>query len=189
MPNRRQVVTQIGAALGAAALIAPAVIAQEVFQLPADWVPMDIAVNPGLTTGAIYVDTANTWLYLTLADGAARRYKIAVGAAGRNFSGQAHVARKAEWPRWTPTASMIRAEPDVYRQFAGGLPGGHEWNPLGARALYLYQGNRDTLYRIHGTPQPWTMGRSFSSGCIRMVNEHAIDLYDRVPVGTPVLVY
>ena len=106
-----------------------------------------------------------------------------MGAAGRTFTGQAHVGRKAEWPSWMPTADMIRAEPAVYGPFRGGLPGGHAMNPLGARALYLYQGGRDTMFRIHGTPQPWTMGQSFSSGCIRLVNEHAVDLYDRVEVG------
>jgi lipoprotein-anchoring transpeptidase ErfK/SrfK len=83
---------------------------------------------------------------------------------------------------------MIRAEPAIYAQYAGGLPGGHEMNPMGARALYLYQGNRDTLYRIHGTPQPWTIGQSFGSGCIRMLNDHALDLYNRVPVGAEVLI-
>ncbi len=118
----------------------------------------------------------------------ARRYKIAVGAAGRNFQGRTPVGRKAEWPAWTPTASMIALEPEVYGPFAGGLPGGHPYNPLGARALYLYQGRRDTLYRIHGTPQPWSIGQSFSSGCIRLVNEHAIDLYDRVELGAAVTV-
>ncbi|NAZ37532.1 L,D-transpeptidase [Rubellimicrobium sp. CFH 75288] len=176
-------------ALAAAAttLAAPA-LAQEVFRFPAEWLPTDVAIAPGLPAGAIHVDIAGTWLYLTLADGVARRYKIAVGAAGRNFQGTARVGRKAEWPSWTPTASMIRMEPEVYGPFRGGLPGGHPYNPLGARALYLYQGSRDTMYRIHGTPQPWTIGQSFSSGCIRMHNDHAIDLYDRVPVGTPVFV-
>jgi lipoprotein-anchoring transpeptidase ErfK/SrfK len=187
MQNRRKMMlTAIAAA--AASLAAPAVLAENVFRLPREWLPTDVAINPGLTPGVIHVHTATTWLFLTLGDGVARRYKIAVGAAGQNFSGQARVARKAEWPSWTPTANMIRTEPEVYAQFAGGLPGGHEWNPLGARALYLYQGNQDTLYRIHGTPQPWTMGQSFSSGCIRLINEHAIDLYDRVPVGTQVVV-
>ena len=175
-------------ATAAATLAAPAVFAAEEFRLPVEWLPTDVAINPGLSPGVIHVHTGSTFLFLTLASGVARRYKIAVGASGRNFSGQARVARKAEWPTWTPTASMIAAEPEVYTQFRNGLPGGHEWNPMGARALYLYQGNRDTLYRIHGTPQPWTIGRSFSSGCIRLINEHAIDLYDRVPVGTQVLV-
>ena len=81
---------------------------------------------------------------------------------------------------------MIEIEPEVYGPYAGGLPGGHARNPLGARALYLYQGGRDTFFRIHGTPQPWTMGQAFSSGCVRLINEHVIDLYDRVPLGTPV---
>jgi lipoprotein-anchoring transpeptidase ErfK/SrfK len=171
-----------------ATLAAPAIMAEEVFRLPREWLPTDVAINPGLRSGVIHVHTGSTFLFLTLGNGVARRYKIAVGAAGRNFTGQARVARKAEWPTWTPTANMIAQEPEVYRQFAGGLPGGHEWNPMGARALYLYQGNQDTLYRIHGTPQPWTIGRSFSSGCIRLINDHAIDLYDRVPVGTDVLV-
>ena len=182
-------VTRRAAILGglAASLAAPA-LGQEVFRFPGEWLPADIAVRPGVAPGFIQVDTANLWLYLSVADGVARRYKIAVGAAGRNFSGRARVGRKAEWPSWTPTANMIRAEPDLYGPFRNGLPGGHEMNPMGARALYLYQGSRDTMYRIHGTPQPWTIGQSFGSGCIRMLNDHAIDLYDRVPVGTEVLV-
>jgi lipoprotein-anchoring transpeptidase ErfK/SrfK len=169
-----------------APLAAPAV-AQQVVRIPRDWLPTDVEIAPGLAPGVIHVDVAGTWLYLTLADGLARRYKTAVGAVGRTFTGQAQVGRKAEWPSWTPTAAMIRMEPAVYGPVAGGLPGGHELNPLGARALYLYQGGRDTMFRIHGTPQPWTMGQSFSSGCIRLINDHAIDLYDRVAVGTQVV--
>ena len=179
------------AVLAAGVVLGPrALAAQEarVVEIPVEWLPTDIAVNPGLEPGVIHVDTAGTWLYLTLTDGLARRYKTAVGAAGRNFTGEARVGRKAEWPSWTPTANMIRIEPEVYGPVAGGLPGGDPRNPLGARALYLYQGDRDTMYRLHGTPQPWTIGRSFSSGCVRMINEHAIDLYDRVPVGTRVIV-
>jgi lipoprotein-anchoring transpeptidase ErfK/SrfK len=186
MTTRRRFI--VAAAAAAATLAAPAV-AQQVVRIPRDWLPTDVTVNPGLTPGAIYVDTGNLWLYYSLGEGQARRYKIAVGAAGRNFRGEARVGRKAEWPAWTPTASMIRAEPEIYAQFRGGLPGGHAWNPMGARALYLYQGSRDTLYRIHGTPQPWTIGQSFGSGCIRLINDHVIDLYDRVAVGTPVVVY
>lgn len=159
-----------------------------VWRMPREFRPRDVQLEVALEPGVIHVDTANTWLYLTLPEGRARRYKIAVGAAGRNFRGQAIIRRKAEWPSWTPTANMIRLEPSVYGPYRSGLPGGHERNPLGARALYLYQGSRDTLYRIHGTPQPWTMGQSFSSGCIRLINEHAIELYDRVPLGTRVVV-
>lgn len=172
----------------AASVLATPALAQTVVRIPRDWLPTEVGVQPELAGGVIHVDTQNTWLYYTLGQGRAMRYKIAVGAAGRNFRGEARVARKAEWPSWTPTANMIRLEPHIYGPYRGGLPGGHERNPLGARALYLYQGNRDTLYRIHGTPQPWTMGRSFSSGCIRLINDHAIDLYDRVPMGTRVIV-
>jgi len=184
MQSRRTFLTT----LTAATLAAPALLAQNVYRFPYEWLPTDIPVNPGLAPGIIHVHVAATWLYLTLGDGVARRYKTAVGAAGRNFTGSARVARKAEWPSWTPTASMIAAEPEVYGPVAGGLPGGDERNPLGSRALYLYQGSRDTYYRIHGTPQPWTIGQSFSSGCIRMLNDHAIDLYDRTPLGTEVIV-
>lgn len=185
MLTRRHLIAAAASAL--APLAAPA-LAQQVVRIPRDWLPTDVELARPLPEGLIYVDIAGTWLYLGLPGDLARRYKTAVGAAGRNFQGEAEVGRKAEWPSWTPTASMIRAEPEVYAQSAGGLPGGHPMNPLGARALYLYQGGYDTLYRIHGTPQPWTIGQSFSSGCIRMMNEHAIDLYDRVPVGAPVVV-
>jgi lipoprotein-anchoring transpeptidase ErfK/SrfK len=160
--------------------------APRIVRIPRSFLPREIDVNPELPAGQIHVDTGDTWLYWTLGDARAIRYKIAVGAPGRNFTGLATVQRKAEWPSWVPTRSMIELEPEVYGPYAGGLPGGHDRNPLGARALYLYQGGRDTYYRIHGTPQPWTMGQSFSSGCVRLINEHMIDLYDRVPVGTPV---
>jgi lipoprotein-anchoring transpeptidase ErfK/SrfK len=162
--------------------------APRIVRIPRSFLPREVEVNPELPAGQIHVDTADTWLYWTLGDAKAIRYKIAVGAPGRNFQGIAMVRRKAEWPAWVPTRSMIELEPEVYGPYADGLPGGHERNPLGARALYLYQGGRDTYYRIHGTPQPWTMGQSFSSGCVRLINEHMIDLYDRVPIGTPVIV-
>lgn len=174
-------------AAAAASLLAAPAVAQQVVRIPRDWLPTDLEVGDGLPAGVIYVDVANTWLYLGLGDGMARRYKVAVGAPGRSFQGQAYVARKAEWPSWVPTPEMIALEPHVYGPYAGGLPGGHPFNPLGARALYLYQGGRDTFFRIHGTPQPWTMGQSFSSGCVRLINEHAEDLYDRVPLGTQVV--
>jgi lipoprotein-anchoring transpeptidase ErfK/SrfK len=182
MTTRRQVLLAAAAGL----LAAPA-LAQQVVRIPRDWLPTDVEIAPGVPPGLIHIDIADNWLFLTLADRLARRYKIAVGAEGRNFQGRAVVGRKAEWPPWRPTASMIALEPEIYGPFAAGLPGGHPSNPMGARALYLYQDGRDTLYRIHGTPQPWTIGQSFSSGCIRLINEHTIDLYDRAPIGTPVV--
>ena len=183
MTTRRRFLAVAAASL----LAAPALAQPQVVRFPRDWIPTDVEVGASLPQGMIYVDMDGTWLYLGLGDGVGRRYKIAVGAPGRTFQGQAHVGRKAEWPRWVPTRDMIAIEPEVHGPFAGGLPGGHPYNPLGARALYLYQGDRDTMFRIHGTPQPWTIGQSFSSGCIRMANEHAVDLYDRVPVGTQVV--
>jgi lipoprotein-anchoring transpeptidase ErfK/SrfK len=116
--------------------------------------------------------------------GRARRYGVSVGKAGLAFRGSAKIARKAKWPRWTPTKSMIAREPK-YAKYADGMPGGRN-NPLGARALYLYKNGRDTYYRIHGTNQPWSIGRSVSNGCIRMLNQHVTELYNLVPVGTRV---
>jgi len=118
----------------------------------------------------------------------ALRYGIAVGAEGRAFKGRARINRKAIAPSWTPTANMIRLEPKVYGPYRAGLPGGHPQNPMGAAALYLAQNGRETYYRIHGTHQPWTIGQSFSSGCIRLKNDDVLDLYARVNAGTQVFV-
>ncbi|WP_230532211.1 L,D-transpeptidase [Microvirga roseola] len=137
--------------------------------------------------GTIVVDTNARYLYLVRENGRAIRYGIGVGKEGLAWSGRARVGRKAEWPRWTPTASMIKRDPERNAQWASGMEGGLE-NPLGARALYLYDDGRDTMYRIHGTTEPWSIGQSVSSGCIRMFNQDVIDLYNRVPVGSPVVV-
>lgn len=141
----------------------------------------------GYEPGTIVVDTKNHFLYLQLRNGKARRYGIGVGRAGLRFKGNATIARKAKWPRWTPTQNMIKREPQKYAKFAGGVPGGPK-NPLGARALYLYKNGRDTLYRIHGTTQPSSIGQSVSNGCIRMINAHVEDLYERVSLGAQVVV-
>lgn len=141
----------------------------------------------GYKPGTIVVDPKNHFLYLVETSTRARRYGVGVGKAGRSFRGTAVIRRKAEWPRWTPTKNMIRREPNKYARFAKGVPGGPS-NPLGARALYLYKGKHDTLYRIHGTTQPSSIGRSVSNGCIRMLNAHVKDLYKRVPLGSRVVV-
>ena len=126
-------------------------------------------------------------LYLVQRGGRALRYAVGVGREEAvNFRGSAVVGRKAEWPRWIPTADMIRKIPR-YAAYAGGMPGGLE-NPLGARALYLYVGDRDSYFRIHGTNEPTTIGSAVSSGCIRMFNQDIIDLYNRVSPGAPVVV-
>jgi lipoprotein-anchoring transpeptidase ErfK/SrfK len=137
--------------------------------------------------GTIVVDTNNRFLYLVQGNGQALRYGIGVGKAGLAWGGTATVGRKAVWPSWTPTADMIAREPERNAKWAGGMPGGLS-NPLGPRALYLYDNGRDTMFRIHGTTEPHTIGKAVSSGCIRMFNQDVIDLHDRVPTGTQVVV-
>jgi lipoprotein-anchoring transpeptidase ErfK/SrfK len=137
--------------------------------------------------GTVVVDTTARYLYLVREGGRAIRYGIGVGKEGLAWSGRARVGRKAAWPRWTPTAAMIKREPERNAKWAGGMEGGLN-NPLGARALYLYDNGVDTMYRIHGTTEPWSIGQSVSSGCIRMFNQDIIDLHSRVPVGSPVVV-
>ncbi|MHB2169625.1 L,D-transpeptidase [Alsobacter sp. R-9] len=132
--------------------------------------------------GTVIVDTRNKFLYLVEPGGKAIRYGVATGDEAYGWTGVAEIARKAEWPNWTPPAEMVKRWPHV-RPTKGGPD-----NPLGARALYLYQNGHDTLYRIHGTNEPETIGRAASSGCIRMRNVDAIDLYNRVGVGTRVIV-
>jgi lipoprotein-anchoring transpeptidase ErfK/SrfK len=133
--------------------------------------------------GTILVDSDAHYLYYVLPDHKALRYGVAVGEEAMAFSGTATVGRKAEWPDWVPTEGEQQRLGPFPKRVAGGAA-----NPLGARALYLYQGNTDTLYRIHGTNQPEYIGQSVSSGCIRMTNPDAIDLFDRVKMGTTVVV-
>jgi lipoprotein-anchoring transpeptidase ErfK/SrfK len=133
--------------------------------------------------GTILVDTNSRYLYYVLPGGKAIRYGVTVGEEALAWSGIATVGKTAEWPDWIPTAE-IQARLGPYPKRVAGGPD----NPLGARALYLYEGNKDTLYRIHGTVEPWTIGRSVSSGCIRMINQDVIDLYQRTPIGAKVVV-
>jgi len=142
--------------------------------------------------GTIIVDAQNHFLYSIEGSGRAIRYGIGVGRQGFSWSGVATVRDKQEWPDWYPPREMIERKPELLRQVGTlqsgiGMRGGPD-NPLGARALYLWQGNKDTLYRIHGTNEPQTIGRSVSSGCIRMLNQDVIDLYQRTPLGAKVVV-
>jgi lipoprotein-anchoring transpeptidase ErfK/SrfK len=141
----------------------------------------------GYPRGTIVIDTAAHYLYLMEGPNRARRYAIAVGKEGLQFKGTVKVGDKQEWPRWIPTKEMQQREPAKYAKYADGMPGGGQ-NPLGARAIYLYQNGRDTHLRIHGTIAPETIGTNSSNGCFRMINEHVIDLYKRVPIGTEVVV-
>ncbi len=173
----------------AAACAGPALASPTVVRLPYKFTPQDVAVNPALPAGQIHVIKDQFFLYWTLGDGRARRYGIALGATGRNYTGVLTIRRKAEWPSWVPTSNMVALEPEIYGPYRNGLPGGHPQNPMGARALYLYDGGVDTYYRIHGTMQPWTIGQQFSSGCVRLVNEHVEELYEQVPVGTQAYIF
>ncbi|MFC5066404.1 L,D-transpeptidase [Flaviflagellibacter deserti] len=136
--------------------------------------------------GTIIVDPGAKYLYLVEEGGTAMRYGVGVGREGFGWNGSANIARKAEWPRWTPPAEMIVRQPEL-AEWKNGMDGSLS-NPLGARALYLYQGGRDTLYRLHGTNEPRSIGSNVSSGCVRLINQDIIDLYQRTPVGTRVVV-
>ena len=147
------------------------------------YLPQSVAYDGPHKAGTIVIDTGNNFLFLVEEGGTARRYGVGTGKPGFEWAGTHKVTRKAEWPDWRPPAEMIAREKKKGRILPAHMKGGPE-NPLGARALYL----GSTLYRIHGTNQPWTIGRAVSSGCIRMRNEDVIDLYDRVGVGTRVVV-
>lgn len=136
--------------------------------------------------GTIIVDPYSKYLYLILGAGQAMRYGVGVGRQGFAWSGEAAIRRKAKWPRWTPPKEMVERD-ELAAKWVNGMPGGVA-NPLGARALYLFQGDVDTLYRIHGTFQLETIGTAVSSGCIRMINADVADLYERIQIGAKVIV-
>lgn len=141
----------------------------------------------GEPEGTVVVDTASRFLYWTMPGGTAMRYGVGIGRAGFAWDGRAHIAYKRKWPIWTPPAEMIERQPEleVYRH---GQPPGLG-NALGARALYIHQGNVDTLYRIHGTMDAVSIGKAVSSGCVRLLFHDVIDLAERVPAGSPIVVY
>ena len=142
-----------------------------------------VADPTGQAGGVITVNTRTRKLYLSLGDGGAVEYGIGVGRQGFEWKGTAQIGRKAVWPGWTPPKEMLLRRPDLPSHMEGGME-----NPLGARALYLFKGNKDTLFRIHGTNEPETIGRAVSSGCIRMHNADVMDLYQRVRKGATVVV-
>ena len=153
------------------------------------YAPVEVAIRNDFEDGSIVVVSKDFFLYHVIAPGRAIRYGVGVGTAELVWRGRAVVGRKSEWPSWTPTPAMIKRSPAQYERYKDGKPGGPE-NPLGARALYLYdaRGN-DTAIRIHGTTQPNSIGRAVSNGCIRMRNEAVMALYEQIPLGTPVYVY
>ncbi len=162
------------------ASVAPAAISAGAAKAVASrFARQEVAYDGPHGAGAIVVDTPNRFLFLVLGDGKALRYGVGVGRPGFEWAGVRSVTRKAEWPDWTPPPEMLKRRPELPRHMAGGVN-----NPLGARALYL----GSSLYRIHGTNEPHTIGHNVSSGCIRMMNEDVMDLYERVKVGAKVVV-
>lgn len=187
-PTTRRVVTPSGAARPSAQQNQRAVQRQRLAALGSQptqrrmdpaFLPQDVAYTGKQKPGTIVIDTEAKFLYHVGKNGQARRYGVGVGRPGFEWSGRHRVSMKREWPGWTPPAAMRKRQPEL----PAFMPGGPE-NPLGARALYL----GSTLYRIHGSNAPWTIGQAVSSGCIRMRNEDVIELYERVKVGTPVVV-
>jgi lipoprotein-anchoring transpeptidase ErfK/SrfK len=158
----------------------------EEFSLPTNRAKVEYSTRE--KPGTIVIDTESKHLYFVLPNNEAIQYRVATGAEAYGWTGRATVGRKQEWPTWMPTASIMERWPEFRAYIAHGPLAGAWDNPLGARALYLYQGNHDTLYRIHGTNEPSEIGMSVSSGCIRMRDMDVIDLFNRVRVGTPVVV-
>ncbi|SJZ96955.1 L,D-transpeptidase [Consotaella salsifontis] len=146
-----------------------------------------VEIKTGETPGTIIVDTQRHFLYYVEGKGLATRYGVGVGREGFGWSGNMKIGRKEEWPGWTPPATMVRRERAKGHILPAYMPGGQD-NPLGARAMYLYRNGHDSMFRIHGTNQPWSIGQSMSSGCIRMMNEDVKHLYSRADKGTKVVV-
>jgi lipoprotein-anchoring transpeptidase ErfK/SrfK len=186
--NRRQLMS-----LALPLIAAPSLALSQAAPAPAKardpYAPTEVAIRSDFEVGSIVVVSKDFFLYHVIAPGRAIRYGVAVGKAELVWKGRAHVGRKVEWPSWTPTPEMIKRNPAAYQKWADGMPGGPK-NPLGARALYLYnEQGHDTAIRIHGTTEPGSIGRAVSNGCLRMRNEAVMSLFDQVPIGTPVYVY
>ena len=163
--------------------------AVDLSKVPEQYLRREVFLDSPERPGTVIVDTANRYLYLIREQGNALRYGVGIGREGFAWSGRAVIQWKRKWPRWTPPDTMISRQPELARYSAanGGKDPGLD-NPLGARALYIFQNGEDTLYRIHGTPEYWTIGRAVSSGCVRMMNQDVIDLFNRVPNRSPILV-
>lgn len=163
--------------------------AVDVSKVDPKWWRTEVDYHTSEKVGTVIVDTPNRYLYHVLDNGRATRYGIGVGRAGFEWSGRGHIPYKREWPRWNPPDEMVARQPELEPVSIanGGMPPGLN-NPLGSRALYIHEGNRDTIYRIHGSPEVWTIGKAVSSGCIRMINQDVIHLADNVRDGSPILV-
>lgn len=161
----------------------------DVSQVEQRWWRTDVDYRTDEGPGSVVVDTPGRYLYHVRADGRATRYGIGVGREGFQWAGRGHIAYKREWPRWNPPDAMVIRQPELepYSIANGGMDPGLE-NPLGSRALYIHEGNRDTLYRVHGTAEFFSIGRAVSSGCVRMINQDVIHLANNVRDGSPIIV-
>lgn len=158
----------------------------ETWVVPEDFLPQRVTFRDPQAVGSIIVDPDVFELYWVTAPRQGMLFKVGVGRGTLYEHGRFTVGAKREWPSWTPTKAMIARDPDRYAKYADGMPGGPD-NPLGSRALYLHDDQgRDTYLRIHGTPEPWTVGTAVSNGCVRLVNAHIEMLYDEVEIGAPV---
>lgn len=159
------------------------------YVIPEEHQPVEVLLSENFAPGQLLVDPNTFHLYWTLPDRYALRFVVGVGKGNLYESGVFWVGAKKEWPSWTPTKDMIERNPEQYAKWKDGMPGGPS-NPLGARALYLFDEKRgDTFLRIHGTSDPWTIGSAVSNGCVRLANEHIQMLYDMVPMMAPVVLY
>ena len=191
MLTRRHLLASSLAVLGVAASGAVAQAVSEAAQvLPPEFLPRIVPIQAGIPAGQIHIDPNRFALYWTLPDQLAIRYGCGIGRPGLYEPGVYFVGSKKEWPDWKPTPDMVEREPELYGPYAEeGMPGGPD-NPLGARALYLFTPERgDTFLRIHGTNAPQTIGAAVSNGCARLINADIIDLYERVPTDTTVVLY
>jgi len=192
MPSRRSVVAGICAVSLVSALCGCVTAQQTARSADPAFARTVVSQQFREPPGTVIVDPGNHFLYLVQNNGQAIRYGVGVGGEGFGWSGTATIHSKQEWPDWYPPPEMLERKPEIREHMVQlpsglGMHGGPD-NPLGSRALYLWQGNKDTLYRIHGTNEPWTIGQDVSSGCIRMTNDDVVDLYSRAPVGAKVVV-
>jgi lipoprotein-anchoring transpeptidase ErfK/SrfK len=158
-------------------------------RVPERFLRRQVTFKSSYRPGTLVVNTRSFYLHLVQRNNEAMRYGVGLGRAGFEWSGSGVIQWKQRWPRWTPPSEMIEREPELAKWSAanGGMPPGLD-NPLGARALYIFEAGEDTLYRLHGTPEYWTIGKAVSSGCVRLMNQDIIDLYDRVPSGARLIV-
>lgn len=190
--KRREFIAGAGAgfvALAAAKAEAAKAITLPNYNMPEELMPREVRIKNDFAPFEIHVDPGQYALYWTLPDNMAIRYSVGIARSSLYEAGEYYVGARKEWPSWTPTPGMLEREPEKYMKYKDGMPGGLD-NPLGSRGLYLFKpGKGDTFLRIHGTNDPNTIGKRVSNGCARLINDQMIELYDRVPLKTRVVLY